>query len=208
MNSSLFFLLSFNSSFLCGFCFRFLFQSSLFLLFSFNSRFLKVVAFGSSPESRLGERDGCSPAAFKEKYGIAEYVTDFAAFAGAVDILSVYMPLRAETVGYFSRERFAQMKQGSYFVNTSRGKLVDEVALYDALASGRLTAAALDVFEKEPYIPAAADKDLRKLANIVLSAHAASNTEEANRNMQVNIVANIDAYLSGNLDKLTAVYRP
>ena len=68
------------------------------------------------------------------------------------------------------------MKPGSYLINASRGGLVDEPALVEALASGHLAGAALDVFEVEP-LPAGSP--LRDFENVILGAHNASNTEEA-----------------------------
>jgi lactate dehydrogenase-like 2-hydroxyacid dehydrogenase len=169
---------------------------------------MRVIAYGAAPEAGIGEKEGLEPAAYKAKYGIAEYFDDFGAFASEVDVLSVHMPVRAETIRFFNPERFSRIRKGALFVNTSRGKLVDEDALYDALASGRLSGAALDVYDREPYIPASPDKDLRRLPNTVLTPHTASDTEESNRNMQTNIVANIDAYLAGDFGSLSAVFRP
>lgn len=66
------------------------------------------------------------------------------------DIVSVHVPLEAETRNFMSQDRIAQMKTGAILLNTARGGLVDELATYEALESGRLSAAAFDVFEKEP----------------------------------------------------------
>ena len=63
-------------------------------------------------------------------------------------------------------------------LNSARGPIVDECALYDVLSSGQLAGAALDVFEQDPYVPAASDKDLRTLKNVVLTPHIGSNTRE------------------------------
>jgi D-3-phosphoglycerate dehydrogenase len=72
----------------------------------------------------------------------------------------------------------ARMRPGAYVINTSRGPLIDEGALVDALRSGRLAGAALDVFEQEP-LPATSP--LRELENVILGAHNASNTVDAVR---------------------------
>lgn len=169
---------------------------------------MNVVGFGSSAEHRLGEKEGLDPRAFKEKYGISAYFTDYASFAAVSDMVSVHMPAKAETARFFNEERLSLLKRGAWFINTSRGRLVDESALFDALSSGAVAGAALDVFDQEPYVPVSPQKDLRKLRSTVLTSHIGSDTEEAGRNMQLNILGNVAAYLSGSYDRLTAVYKP
>jgi lactate dehydrogenase-like 2-hydroxyacid dehydrogenase len=68
-------------------------------------------------------------------------------------------------------ERLPQIKHSAYLINTARGSVLDEIALYDALKSGQITGAALDVFETEPCEPVSLDKDLRNLDNIILTPH-------------------------------------
>ena len=80
------------------------------------------------------------------------------------------------------------MKPGSYLINASRGGLVDEPALIDALASGHLAGAALDVFEVEP-LPAGSP--LRDFENVILGAHNASNTEEASQRVNELALENL-----------------
>nr|HET7858443.1 NAD(P)-dependent oxidoreductase [Caldimonas sp.] len=93
------------------------------------------------------------------------------------DALSMHLLLNDETRGFLSRERIAAMRPGAILVNTARGALVDEDALVDALRSGQLGHAALDVFAIEP-LPAG--HVLTTLANVTLSAHSAFRTPEAN----------------------------
>ncbi|HEX2591277.1 MAG TPA: 2-hydroxyacid dehydrogenase [Rhizomicrobium sp.] len=104
----------------------------------------------------------------------AEYVPLDDLIARA-DIISLHCPLTPETTGLISRERLAQMKRGSILVNTARGGLVDEAALIDALKSGHLAAAGLDVFAQEPT---AKDNPLFALSNVVLMPHIAWLTPE------------------------------
>lgn len=90
------------------------------------------------------------------------------------DFVSLHVPLTLETRHLVSRERLARMRPGAILVNTSRGPVVDDAALAEALASGRLAAAALDVFPDEPRVPAA----YLGLENVVLTPHLGSGTRE------------------------------
>jgi D-3-phosphoglycerate dehydrogenase / 2-oxoglutarate reductase len=92
------------------------------------------------------------------------------------DVVSMNLTLDDETRGFLSAERIARMKPGSILVNTARGALVDEAALIDALKSGHIRHAGLDVFLAEPL---KADHPLTKLPNVTLTAHAAFRTLEA-----------------------------
>jgi D-3-phosphoglycerate dehydrogenase len=96
------------------------------------------------------------------------------------DVVSLNLTLGDETRGFLNKELIAQMKQGAIFVNTARGALTDEVALLDALKSGHLRHAALDVFHEEPL---KSDHPLTKLGNVTLTAHAAFRTAEASETL-------------------------
>ena len=95
------------------------------------------------------------------------------------DILSIHTPLTPQTRGLFDAVNLARMKRGAILINTSRGPLVKEDALVDALKRGHLFAAGLDVFEQEPL----AHPELVKLPNIVMAAHIASASYETRRTM-------------------------
>lgn len=96
------------------------------------------------------------------------------------DVVSLHLALTPETRELLDRARIARMKPGAILVNTARGGLVDENALADALASGALRHAALDVFETEPLPP---DHPFIRLPNVTLSAHAAYKTREATQRL-------------------------
>jgi D-3-phosphoglycerate dehydrogenase len=96
------------------------------------------------------------------------------------DVVSLHLLLNNETHGFLSRQRIAAMKPGVILVNTARGALVDESAMIDALKSGHIRHAGLDVFNTEP-LPA--DHPLTKLPNVTLSAHSAFRTPEASENL-------------------------
>jgi phosphoglycerate dehydrogenase-like enzyme len=91
----------------------------------------------------------------------------------AVDVLTLHVPLLASTKGMIGAKELALMKPSALLINTSRGDVVDEDALIEALSSGRLRGAGLDVFDKEP-LPA--DSPLTRMPNVVLSAHLAGTT--------------------------------
>ena len=90
-----------------------------------------------------------------------------------------------------NRERLAYLRERSWLINTARGSLVDEAALFAALVERRLAGAALDVFAREPYAPVEGSGDLRSLANVILTPHVGSNTVEANRRMAERALSNI-----------------
>jgi D-3-phosphoglycerate dehydrogenase len=95
-------------------------------------------------------------------------------------VVSLHLLLNDETRGFLSRERIAAMRPGVILVNTARGALVDEAAMIEALKSGHIRHAGLDVFNVEP-LPA--DHPLTKLPNVTLSAHSAFRTPEASENL-------------------------
>ena len=109
------------------------------------------------------------------------------------DFVSVHVPLLDSTRHLINKERLAMMKKTAYLVNTSRGPVVDEPALVDALKEGVIKGAALDVFENEPAL---AD-GLAELPNVILTPHIASATEETRGKMSEMAARNIIAVLSG-----------
>lgn len=96
------------------------------------------------------------------------------------DVVSLHLLLNDETRGFLSRARIAQIKPGAILINTARGAVADEAAMIDALTSGHLRHAGLDVFDIEP-LPA--DHPLTKVPNVTLSAHSAFRTPEASENL-------------------------
>ncbi len=90
------------------------------------------------------------------------------------DIVSLHTVLVPETRGMINQEAIRKMKNGSFLINTARGGLIDEEALYEALKSGKLAGAALDVFSEEPY-----SGKLLELENVLFTPHIGGNTKEA-----------------------------
>lgn len=101
------------------------------------------------------------------------------------DFVSLHCPATAETRGMANQGFFAKMKRGSFFVNVARGAVMVEADLLQALTSGHLAAAAVDVFEQEPT---PSGNPLLRVPNIVLSPHAASNSVEGNWRMNMGAV--------------------
>jgi phosphoglycerate dehydrogenase-like enzyme len=110
----------------------------------------------------------------KEKLGVEE--VSFKRLLSEADIVSLHVPLTNETRSMMNREVFKSMKNSAIFVNTARGALVDEGALYEALRDRTIVGAGLDVFEKEPP---SADNPLFKLDNVVLTPHISAGTKDA-----------------------------
>jgi len=106
--------------------------------------------------------------------------TDVDTLLATSDVLSIHLLLNDETKGFLSSNRIARMKKGAILVNTARGAIVDEAAMIEALRSGHLRHAALDVFTTEP-LPAG--HELTALPNVTLSAHSAFRTPEASEKL-------------------------
>ena len=118
---------------------------------------------------------------------------DLAALARESDVLAVCTPGGSATRGLVGREVLAALPPSALLVNIARGTVVDEAALVEALTSGRLAGAGLDVFADEPNVPEA----LLKLDNVVLTPHAASATVETRDAMAQLVVDNLAAHFGG-----------
>lgn len=124
----------------------------------------------------------------------ATKVSDLKAILPKVDFVSIHCPKSPETVDMFNAETIGLMKPGAFLVNTARGGIVNEAALYDALTKGTLRGAGLDVLEREP--PDAKHK-LFELENVIFSPHMAGVTKEANDRMAIAVMENILAVFDG-----------
>ena len=112
----------------------------------------------------------------------------------AADFLTLHLPLTAETRGAMSSGAFSKMRDGARIVNAARGELLDEAALVEALQSGKVAAAALDVFDAEPYTG-----PLLEIDNVVVTPHLAASTEEAQDRAGVIVAEQVAAALEGAL---------
>jgi D-3-phosphoglycerate dehydrogenase len=123
-----------------------------------------------------------------------EAVTDLDAVLPRADFVTIHCPKTPETVGMFGTARLARMQPEAFLVNTARGGIVDEPALYAALIAGKLAGAGLDVFDQEP---AAVDNPLLKLPNVISSPHMAGVTREAVGRMSLQTVRNMLSVVDG-----------
>ena len=115
------------------------------------------------------------------------------AFAAA-DYITVHMPLTESTRGMINAESIARMKDGVRIFNCARGGIVDEAALADAVQSGKIAAAGLDVYAEEPL---AQDSPLRGIQNLVLTPHLGASTKEAQESVGLEIAESISQVLNG-----------
>lgn len=122
---------------------------------------------------------------------------DLAELLGQSDFVSVHCPLSPETRHLLDRERIASMRRGAVLVNTARGRIVDEAALADALATGHLAAAGLDVFEDEPRVHPA----LLSSPGALMTPHIGSADRHTREAMARLAAENVDLVLSGNPPK-------
>ncbi|PWK14334.1 2-hydroxyacid dehydrogenase [Tumebacillus permanentifrigoris] len=129
--------------------------------------------------------------ATEQQYGLS-YV-DLDTLVRSSDILSVNVPYSAESHHLLNADLLARMKPTAYLINTARGAIVEEAALVEALRTGQLAGAGLDVFEKEPEV----HPGLLELPNVVLAPHLGSSTVETRDRMAVLAAENIVRVLRG-----------
>jgi D-3-phosphoglycerate dehydrogenase len=111
------------------------------------------------------------------------------------DVICVHTPLNVDTGGLIGSAELARMRPGAFLVNAARGPIVDERALVEALGSGHLAGAALDVYEVEPL---ALDSPLRKLENVILSPHVGGATLESDTRLMEMVGDNLRRVLEGH----------
>lgn len=128
----------------------------------------------------------------EENFGV-EYV-EFDDLLAQSDILSIHVDLNPTTQGIINAEALSKMKSSAVIVNTSRGPVIDEAALIDALKKGTISGAALDVFEIEPT---PFSNPLFSLPNVLATPHIASASWETRRKMAVRSTGNVLAFLKG-----------
>ncbi|MBA7548023.1 Glyoxylate/hydroxypyruvate reductase B [subsurface metagenome] len=130
----------------------------------------------------------------EERQLSVEYIPELAKLLSSADFISVHVPLLPQTRHLIGAAEFALMKPTAVFINTSRGPVVDQRALYEALKSGQIFAAAIDVTEVEPISP---DDPLLALDNIIITPHIASASFTTRKNMALMAAENLLAGLRG-----------
>ncbi|KUK14669.1 MAG: C-terminal binding protein [Synergistetes bacterium] len=149
---------------------------------------LNILVYDPYAEKGKIENEGCKPVPFEELLKNA-------------DVIFIQAPLTEETRGMFDRETFSMMKDGAFIVNTARGPIIKNDALYEALASGKLGGAALDDLEEEP----AKQKNWKptnpifKFGNIVITPHSAYYSEESLIEARTTAATEVARALSGVL---------
>jgi D-3-phosphoglycerate dehydrogenase len=148
----------------------------------------KAAAFGY----KIAAYDPHMPASRIEEAGATPMTLD--QLISSSDVISLHVPATPETMNIISRERLAQMRKGAILINVSRGGLVDEAALAEALLSGHLGGAGIDTLASEPP---AADNPLLKVDNLLLSPHAAHYSTQSYAEVRSKVFADVAAVLKG-----------
>jgi len=147
---------------------------------------MKTMAFDPLIESGVFESAGVEQHDLKEIFRLSDYVT-------------VHVPLNKHTKNLVGPEHFENCKQGLRLINAARGGVVDEAALYQALKSGRLAGAAIDVFEKEPP----GENPLISLKNVITTPHLGASTSEAQERVAEQIAKQVADFLQhGTADSI------
>jgi D-3-phosphoglycerate dehydrogenase len=139
-----------------------------------------------------------------EAAGDYRSVPDFEAALPETDVLTVHMPLGADSRGLIGAAELAALPAHAFVINAARGGIIDEAALHEALTSGRIAGAGLDVFDREPPPD---DHPLFALPNVILTPHSAGLSKEAAIRMAISTARNVLAGIDGKLDPSMVVNR-
>lgn len=173
---------------------------------SLAGRTLGILGYGrlGHPVARLAQafgmkvvawdRTGSSPG--NDEFGVVRLPLDD--LLATSDVVSIHLRLSDESRGLLDREKLWQMKPGALLINTSRGAIVDEPALIEALREGRLAGAGLDVFSTEPLPPSS---ELRSLPNVLLTPHAGWKVRDVLQEFVEIAAQQLDAWLHTGLSK-------
>jgi lactate dehydrogenase-like 2-hydroxyacid dehydrogenase len=171
---------------------------------SLSGKTLGLVGFGriAQATARRAQRGFSMQIAYYSRNRVAHaieaetqalYFDSLDALVEQCDVLSLHCPGGAQTHHLIDRQRLARMKSTAVLVNTARGSVVDEAALAEILGSGRIAAAGLDVYEREPAV----DAQLLRLENVVLLPHLGSATAETRIAMGMRVATNLDRFFAG-----------
>lgn len=157
---------------------------------------LGIVGFGhiGSRVAQLGEALGMTVFVYSRRPPAIGQAVDLASLLTQSDVVSLHVPLTAETRGLIGAKELALMKKTALLINTSRGAVVDEKALIQAIKSGNLAGAALDVYESEPL---SADSPLLTLPQVLTTPHVAADSQEGENRASLLIAEDVDRVLAG-----------
>jgi phosphoglycerate dehydrogenase-like enzyme len=130
--------------------------------------------------------------------GLGVRMVDFETVFRESDFVCINCPLSAQTLHLVGAKEFAMMKPSAYFINTARGPIVDEKALYEALSTNRIKGAAIDVFEQEPT---ASDNPILKLDNVITTPHSLCWTDESFRRIAQAAFTSVVEFAHGRTPK-------
>ena len=167
-------------------------EPDIFLGTSLIGKTLGIVGLGGIGTMVARRAEGYKMNILYTKRTKDEKSVDLDTLLAQSDIVTLHVPLTDETRHMMNKLAFSKMKKGSFLINTARGPVVDEHDLVDALRSGQLAGAALDVFDNEPNI----DPELVGMENVILTPHIASATFEAREAMATLAVAGITKTLN------------
>ncbi|MFN4131636.1 MAG: phosphoglycerate dehydrogenase [Caldimicrobium sp.] len=140
---------------------------------------MKVIAYDPFVTPEAAAKKGIELVSLEELYAKADFIT-------------IHTPLTKETYHLINREAFAKMKEGVYIINCARGGIIDEEALFEAINSGKVAGAALDVFEKEPVPP---HHPLLKSDKVIATPHLGASTIEAQKTVAIEIAKQVVDFL-------------
>lgn len=174
-----------------------------FPLFNISGKTIGIIGYGA-----IGRKVAQIAAAFGMKVLVhtrtpkddsAVSFVDFDTLLSESDAVTVHCPLNEKSVGMMNREAFEKMKDGAVFINTARGPIVDEYALRDALLSGKLRGAGLDVLAKEPM---AEECPLFGIENCIITPHIAWAALETRERLVATVERNLESFIEGRPENI------
>jgi phosphoglycerate dehydrogenase-like enzyme len=175
---------------------------------SIGNRVAQIASFGLQMKVIGNDTRELDIEWMNQTYGFESIGRDFDKAVAGADFVSLHLPLKETTNLFINAQKLRLLSKSSWLINTSRGAIVDESALFKALQSGMIAGAALDVFMNEPYEPVDQNYDLRLLNNVIFTPHIGSSTNEANRRMAERCLRNIEFALKGEYEKMDLVAGP
>lgn len=160
-----------------------------------------IVGYGSigAKVGEIAKALGCRVLAFKRTPIEGVECRDLDSLLAESDVVTVHIPLSAETKGLISRERIAKMKDTAILVNTARGAVVDEEALCEAVRTGKLAGIGSDVYPVEPFDEQSPYFAVKELDNVCLTPHMAWGTIEARERCFDEMLLNMQAFFDGSI---------